>query len=1537
MAGSRRSKSLYESRLEHDACGVGFVANIDGRRDHVTISNALRGLARLKHRGAIDADQKTGDGVGVQFQLPDAFFRAEYERLADLKAAGRKGAESEGELEDKRESLADDQLVGVGTVFLPRKDTAHGRRIIEHVLRRRGLSFVWRDVPTERDVLGEKALSTVPEISQIIVLGPDPKSVDGDPASADARLAFDRRLYVVRKEVERRAGVAKLADVYFVSLSCRRLIYKGLMLGDALGDFYPDLRREQFESAYCIFHQRYSTNTFPSWALAQPFDMLGHNGEINTILGNGNGTRLREEDMSSPVWGDDIEYLTPVLDQDHSDSAQLDNVLELLTLSGRSIMHAIEMLIPAAWEAMPDVAHDVKAFYEYHACINEPWDGPAAVVFSDGNIVGAKLDRNGLRPARYKVTKDGRMIVSSEVGVLDIPGSEIVEQGRLGPGQMLAVDLDNQTVLKNDEIERMLATQAPYGEWVDAHMKHVEYAPWNAAKIVRESNAPGPGNQHLVEKQLCFGYSAEEAKFLFEPMAIEGKDPIHSMGDDTPLAVLSRLPRLLSTYFKQRFAQVTNPPIDPIREELVMSLGVNMGPRRNWLAEMPEHADQIVLAGPVVTQADLDAIRAKSKGALLDTLFAVDKGPEALFPALVDLCNKAEAAVDDGATTLVLSDRSVGPGKAPIPMLLAVGAVNSHLVRQGKRLHTSITAESGEPREVHHFATLIGYGATAVHPYLAFETIVHQIAPNAGEKSGADERQLGQMLENYRGAIHKGLLKIMSKMGVSVLGSYRGSQLFEAIGLGNQVIDYCFPNTPSQIGGIGFEEIGKEALVRHGEAYPAPTEANKPDANLKDLGYFRFRRDGEEHGWSPKMLRAMAGFQREATWDNYKKFAEQSDGRPPIAIRDLLEFAGDRPPVPIEDVESKEQVRSRFTTAAMSLGSLSPEVHEAIAIAMNRIGGKSNTGEGGEDPKRYTPDDNGDSADAYIKQVASGRFGVTPEYLMQARELEIKMAQGSKPGEGGQLPGHKVTKYIATLRHSTPGVTLISPPPHHDIYSIEDLAQLIYDLKQINPDAEVVVKLVAEAGVGTIAAGVAKAYADVIQISGHDGGTGASPLSSIKNAGSPWEIGLAETQQVLRINGLRERVKLRTDGGLKTGKDIVKAAMLGAEEFNFGTAALIAIGCKYVRQCHMDTCPVGIATQREELRERFKGSPEQVIDYFNGVAEDARQVLAALGFTSFDELIGRTDMLRQITIDDHPKANLVDLSRLLADPAPEAPRRRLWERSLGPGPSLNDQIVEDLDGAVRQGDKVAKTYMIQNVDRTVGASLAGRIARHYGNDGLAEGTIDLTFKGSAGQSFAAFNIAGMKLRLIGEANDYVGKGFGGGEVIVRPPDNAPGRPEDVIVGNTCLYGATGGQAFVRGSAGERFAVRNSGCDAVIEGVGDHCCEYMTQGHVVVLGTTGKNFGAGMTGGMAYVYDPSATFVGKFNSEFVDVARLDADDADIVKALIERHLATTDSPLAERILASWDDTHAQFWKVIPHETARIEGLGEEGDDLVSTGS
>jgi glutamate synthase (NADPH/NADH) large chain/glutamate synthase (ferredoxin) len=1492
MQSKQGPQSLYEERFEHDACGVGFIANIDGSRDHKTIADALKALACLKHRGATDADEKTGDGVGVQFEVPDGFFRAEFERLSGH-------APGEGP-------------IAVGMVFLRPDDADRARGIVDYVLRDRGFEFVWRDVPIEPEVLGRKATDTLPVIQQVIV---------SSEAGTD-RLDLDRKLYAARKEADTRARTQGVSEPYFASFSCRRMVYKGLMLANSVSDFYPDLERENFESAYCLFHQRYSTNTFPAWPLAQPFDMLGHNGEINTLLGNLNGTRLREADLESPIWGDDLEYIKPILDKDQSDSAQLDNVLELLTLSGRSVVHSMMMLVPEAWEAMPDVDPGLKAFFEYHACINEPWDGPAALIFSDGDFVGAKLDRNGLRPARYKVTADGRVMLGSEVGVLDLEPEDVVEQGRLGPGEMIAIDLKAGELLRHADIQRGLAERQPYGDWVDQYMTHLEYAPFERVRIDQRDFT----ESSLTEQQLCFGYSAEETKYLFEPMAVEGKDPVLSMGDDTPIAVLSRLPRLLCTYFKQRFAQVTNPPIDPIRESLVMSLNVNLGRRRNWLAETPEHADQLVLAGPIITSGDLANVEKHAKTVRVPAFFDRESGQAGMEPAIKDLCERAEKAVDEGASVIVLSDRGANAGQVPIPMLLAVGAVNNHLLRRLKRLQTSIIVESGEPREVHHFATLIGFGASAVNPYLAFQTISTQLADD-----DTTDDELADMLENYRQAIHKGLLKIMSKMGISVLGSYRGAQIFEAIGIGEKVIEECFTNTPSQIGGLGYEDIAREALIRHDQAFPQDEDEDHTP-KVDDLGYFRFRRGGEQHGWSPKMLRAIQGFRRERTWDNFKNFIEEAENHPPISVRDLLEFQSDRGPISLDEVESIEEIRKRFTTAAMSLGSLSPEVHEAIAVAMNRIGGKSNTGEGGEDPKRFTPRDSGESANAYIKQVASGRFGVTPQYLSEAAELEIKMAQGSKPGEGGQLPGHKVTKYIATLRHSTPGVSLISPPPHHDIYSIEDLAQLIYDLKQINPEAEIVVKLVAEAGVGTIAAGVAKAYADVIQISGHDGGTGASPLSSIKNAGSPWELGLAETQQVLRLNNLRDRVKLRTDGGLKTGRDIVLAAILGAEEYNFGTAALIAIGCKYVRQCHLDTCPVGIATQREELRERFSGSPEDVIEYFNGVAEDVRRWLAELGYRSVEEIVGRTDLLRQRRIDDHPKAHTVDLFRLLADPAaPDAPRRRTWERNVTPDPSMNDRLIDDCRPAIDEEEELTLSYDISNVDRTVGARVAGAIAKKHGNEGLAEGTLELTFEGSAGQSFGAFNIGGMSLTLLGEANDYLGKGMAGGRIVLKPRAGSPERAEDVVVGNTVLYGATGGEVFIKGSAGERFGVRNSGCQTVVEGVGDHCCEYMTQGTVVVLGRTGKNFGAGMTGGLAFVYDPDGSFVGKYNSEFVRVERADgAEEVEQLERLVREHARETGSRTAKNLLNRWDEASSDFWMVTPWEILKLRERDQEAE-------
>ncbi len=1377
---------------------------------------------------------------------------------------------------------------------------SEARRIIEAVLLRRGLmQFVWRPVPVVPEVLGVKAAATMPRIEQLLV-------DFGSEAVAASGLELDRRLYALRREIETLARAAGV-ELYVSSMSTRSIVYKGLMMAPALADFYPDLRDGLMETSFAIFHQRFSTNTFPSWPLAQPFRMLGHNGEINTILGNRNGTRLREADLASPVWGKDIAYVAPILSPGQSDSASLDSVAELLALSGRTLPHAMVMLVPEAWESIPDFDPDVRAFYEYHACLNEPWDGPAALIFGDGDIVGATLDRNGLRPARYKVTQSGLLMVSSEVGIFSIDDA-ITERGRLGPGHMIAVDLKAGKLLRGSEIKRDLAAAEPYRRWLDENLVCLPAHDFRASERVLEDMAD------LTERQACFGYSREEIKYLFEPMALEKLEPISSMGDDTPLAVLSHLPRLLPTYFKQRFAQVTNPPIDPIREKIVMSLGVNLGGRRNWLAHTPEHAHQVELAGPVVTDVELTIITeafGAEQVSRLPCVFEAALGPKGLVAALDALCVDAAAAIERGCELLIISDRMVDAELAPIPILLAVGAINNHLLVAGTRLRASVIVESGEPRDVHHFATLIGYGASAVYPYLAIQTIAQEVA--------CEEEAFSRRLSNYVDTIEKGLLKVMSKMGISVLGSYRGSQIFEAIGVGDEVIARCFSGTSSTIKGIGFEEIAYEAIERHRMGF-----GQVKLKSLEDLGFFRFRRSGELHAWSPQMLGAM-GKMRKDKAGAYEDFAREATNRGPVHLRDLLDFRANQSPVALEEVEPIEAIRTRFTTAAMSLGSLSPEAHEAIAVAMNRIGGKSNTGEGGEDPAHYIRRANGDSAAAAIKQVASGRFGVTPQYLAHAQELEIKMAQGSKPGEGGQLPGHKVTEYIAELRHATPGVPLISPPPHHDIYSIEDLAQLIYDLKQVNERADICVKLVAEAGVGTIAAGVAKAYADVILISGHDGGTGASPLSSIKNAGSAWELGLAEVQQVLVLNGLRERVKLRVDGGLKTGRDVVIAAMLGGEEFNFGTAALIAIGCRYVRQCHLDTCPVGIATQRPDLRTKFEGNPEALVRYFDSVAKDVREILASLGVRSISEVIGRTDLLHQIQVEDHPKANSLDLSALIAphNAAFGAPYRT-WARNVRPAPSLNDRIVTDTRQALDLGQAIALRYPICNTDRTVGARLAGLIALQKGNQGLAEGSVELTFDGSAGQSFGAFCIAGLRLILCGEANDYVGKGMSGGEVAVVPPTTLSDGSQDVVIGNTVLYGATGGALLVRGAAGERFAVRNSGATAVVEGVGDHGCEYMTAGQVVVLGPTGKNFGAGMTGGTAYVYDPLGRLPMRCHHDFVileDLSR--AEDMANLRALLERHVAATDSPTARAILDDWSNCARRFWKVVPLASLRIQ--------------
>ncbi len=1454
---------------------MGFIADVEGRSRPDLIGHAVEALQRLEHRGARGADARTGDGAGLLFGLPQAIF--------------------EGFLE-ARSGRAPRGPVGVAMVFWDRTDPQHrqaGQRLMEACLERRGLTHLaWRDVPVDPSVLGVKASTTRPRIEQMIV----------DCEGADSGLGADRLLYAARREFEARARQAGIS-VYIASMSARTIVYKGLMMASALSDFYPDLRAG-WESSMAIFHQRFSTNTFPSWPLAQPFRRLGHNGEINTIVGNANTTAMREEDLSSPLWEADLDYLRPILQRGDSDSAMLDAVVELLSVSGRPIIQVMPMLIPQAWEASPTMSDEVRAFFAYHACVNEPWDGPAAVIYGDGDWVGAHLDRNGLRPLRYQITDDDLVCVSSEVGVLDNSFESITRRGRLGPGHMLAIDLQNGGLHLGDRIKRRLGADKPYQDWLEAGLIRLEQQRGEEGATAGERRLDA---QELLRRQRLFGYSREEMNTLFSPMADRGDEPVHSMGDDTPLSVLSKMPRLLPTYFKQRFAQVTNPPIDPIRESSVMSLSIHLGRRHNWLTDGPEHADKVELESPFLSDGDLARLEERVSDRLtrLDCTFSITGRDVGLSmdKRLDALCVAAEEAVDAGRDLLVLSDRATDEGRAPVPMLLAVGAVTTHLLKVGKRLRSSLIVESDEPRDIHHMATLIGYGAGAICPTLALESIRHR-----------DSSSTAADIERYLNALDKGLKKVMSKMGISVLGSYRGAQIFEILGLSQEVVDRCFPHTPSPVGGLGIADLAEEVRRRHRRAHD-----EEAGDRLDDLGFTRFRRGGETHSWSPQRLGAMNRFRR-GDEEAYERFRDQDDVTGPLRLRDLMAVDSGRAPVDLEEVESVAAIRRRFTTAAMSLGALSPEAHEALAVAMNRIGGKSNSGEGGEDPARYRVRDNGDSAESAIKQIASARFGVTPEYVARARELEIKMAQGSKPGEGGQLPSHKVTDYIAGLRHATAGVPLISPPPHHDIYSIEDLAQLIFDLKTVNDRADICVKLVAESGVGTIAAGVAKAYADVILISGHDGGTGASPLSSIKNAGTAWEIGLAEAQQVLRKNGLRERVKLRVDGGLKTGRDVVIGALLGAEEFNFGTAALVALGCRYVRQCHLDTCPVGIATQRGELREKFEGKPEYVVSYFDAVARDIRHLLASMGARTMDEIIGRSDWLSPASISDHPKAQRVDITPLLeGGQSDDGAPFRTWPRNSRAEDALNPALLERARPLIERGRRYEEELRITNSDRCVGGRLAGWIAhreserRHGDLEGPATGDVELRFRGRAGQSFGAFATEEMTLILEGSANDYVAKGLGGGTVVVR---RAQQGQRSTRVGNTVLYGATGGQLFIAGQAGERFAVRNSGARAVVEGVGDHGCEYMTSGTVVVLGETGHNFGAGMTGGQAFVFDPHDRLASRHHGEFVLLERPSAQAAEVLRELIKRHVHWSGSPRAEALLDDFEESLQDFWHVIP---------------------
>jgi glutamate synthase (NADPH/NADH) large chain/glutamate synthase (ferredoxin) len=1477
-------ESLYRPEFEHDACGVGFVANITGKKEHRIVEFALEALNSLSHRGALDADATTGDGAGILTQLPKAFFQREAEKLG-LKAV-------------QPEDLA------VGFLFLPAGNrflVAKCRHFVEQACEQYGVYFLaWRPVPVNARCLGEKARNTMPEMLQC-VLGRDPRWSQDE---------FERKLFLVRNHAERAALAEKVEGFYIPSMSSRTIVYKGLFNAPQLPKFYPDLKDPLFVSALAIFHQRYSTNTFPNWKLAHPFRMLAHNGEINTLLGNKNWTRARERELTSAVWGDEIETLKPLIQPGGSDSAALDNALEALQLSGRDIRHAIMMLAPEAWENMTDMDPKLRAFYQFHACLNEPWDGPAAVAFSDGRYIGATLDRNGLRPARYKIYQDGLIVMGSEVGVVAGDEKLVVKKGRLGPGKMLAIDTETGVFLDNDEVKSLIASRQPYVEWVAQNL--VRLTPHLASATSQPVNL-----LDLTSQQIAFGWDQEQVEDLLTPMATQAAEPVGSMGDDTPFAVLSKRPRLLFDYFKQLFAQVTNPPIDSIREKVVMSLGTMLGHRLSWFEESPEHARQVRIDSPILLGHELEALKSAPgfPSATLACHFPAAAGDAGIEAALNALCARASQAVDAGCQILVLTDRGTDAQQVPLPMLLVVGAVHHHLIREGKRLRVSLVCEAGEPRDVHHFACLIGFGASAVFPYVALDTI-----RNAVESGKYGELPFDKAAANYRKAIESGLLKVMAKMGISTVASYRGGQLFEAIGIGPDVIERCFLGTTSQVGGITFAQIGHDALRRHQAAFGAPESAA-----LDVGGNYRVAKGGkgEFHAYNPQVVGTLHRFLKSGQREEFLKYMETVNKRDPVSPRDLLDFKPTGEVVPLAEVEPIEEIRRRFTTAGMSLGALSPEAHECLAIAMNSIGGKSNSGEGGEDPARY----NNEKCSA-IKQVASGRFGVTPAYLASAQEIEIKMAQGAKPGEGGQLPGHKVSPLIAKLRYSVPGVPLISPPPHHDIYSIEDLAQLIFDLKQVNPRAKVCVKLVACAGVGTVAAGVAKAYADVVLISGHDGGTGASPLSSIKSTGGPFEFGVAEVQQTLMLNDLRSRIVLRTDGGLKTGRDIVLAALLGAEEFNFGTAALVAAGCAMFRVCHLNTCPVGVATQKEELRLKFRGKPENVVAFFNGVAQEVREILAELGFRTLDEVIGRTDLLQRKPLASFPeevraKVATLNLDKLLyqVDPTGASERIHTRDRNERFGDSLLDDKIMADGRIAMQGKGVARlSYKIRNVHRNVGTRVSGHIGYVYGDAGLPEGSLlDVTLRGTAGQSFGTFLAAGVRLKLIGEANDYVGKGMNGGEIVVRPPEDVTfAWADNQVVGNTCLYGATGGRLFAAGRAGERFCVRNSGGTAVVEGVGEHGCEYMTGGTVVVLGETGRNFGAGMSGGRAFVFDPDKQLPGRYNNGMVGLERLTSDEeAKRLEKLIYAHLEATESPRAAAILKNWSETRGQFWAVVPH--------------------
>ena len=1507
-------QGLYDPWFEHEACGVGFIVDMHGRKSHQIVADGLQVLRNLDHRGASGAEINTGDGAGILIQLPHKFF-------SEVCKASRITLPEAGQY-------------GVGLVFLPRNPTVR-RKVeerFEQVVQAEGQTFLgWRTVPTNSASLGDTALSCEPFMRQAFI---------GRSADLTDDLAFERKLYVIRKRGYNEIRTSTLAGAeywYVASLSMRTLVYKGMLTTEQVDNYFPDLKHPAMESAMALVHSRFSTNTFPSWERAHPYRYIAHNGEINTLRGNINWMHARQALFDSPLFGEDIKKILPIINPNGSDSSMFDNTLELLVLAGRPLAHAMMMMIPEPWSNHESMDDARRAFYQYHSCLMEPWDGPASIGFTDGKQIGAILDRNGLRPSRYYVTKDGLVIMASEAGVLDIPAEEVVQKGRLQPGRMFLVDTEQGRIIEDEEIKRAISSEHPYRQWLNEHLVHLNDLP-EAPKIEQ------PDHETLLQRQIAFGYTFEDERVIITPMAKDGVEAIGSMGNDAALAVLSNKPRLLYDYFKQLFAQVTNPPIDSIREEMVTSAETRLGSEGNLLNPQPTACRRVELKWPVLTNEEFAKIRRTNLPGLrvgvLPILFRVARGEKGLAKSMEELSIMARRMIEeDEINVIVLSDRGVTREYAPIPALLAVSGLHHYLIREGLRTRVSLVLETGEAREVHHFSLLIGYGASAINPYVAFETIDDMI--REGLLTGIDHKKA---CANFVKAASKGVIKVMSKMGISAIQSYRGAQVFEALGLRQDVVDHYFTWTPSRVGGIGLTVIAQEVLLRHRAAYPErPVNGHV----LPVGGLYQWRASGEAHLFTPESVHALQKAVRQNSRPAYQAYAKliNDQGRNLCTLRALLEFKNGNAPIPLEEVEPAEAIMKRFKTGAMSYGSISKEAHETLAIAMNRIGGKSNTGEGGEDPERFKPLPNGDSKNSAIKQVASGRFGVTSEYLVNAKELQIKMAQGAKPGEGGQLPGSKVYPWVAKTRGTTAGVGLISPPPHHDIYSIEDLAELIHDLKNGNSQARISVKLVAEVGVGTVAAGVAKAHADVVLISGYDGGTGASPQTSLQHAGLPWELGLAETHQTLVLNNLRSRIAVETDGQLKTGRDVVIAALLGAEEFGFATAPLVATGCIMMRVCHLNTCPAGVATQDPQLRARYSGKPEHVVNFMRFIADDMREIMAHLGFRTVEEMIGRTDRLEAKKAVDHWKAKGLDFSNILYQPdvGPDIGRFCQIKQDHGIDRSLDvTQLLKLCQPAIEHGKKVSAELPIRNVNRVVGTITSGEITKKHGAKGLPEDTITLKFTGSAGQSFGAFVTRGMTLAIEGDANDYFGKGLSGGKLIIYPPAKAKFVAEDnMIVGNVAFYGASAGEAYIRGMAGERFAVRNSGVTVVVEGIGDNGCEYMTGGNVVVLGRAGRNFGAGMSGGIGYVLDEAGDFAKRVNQQMVGIEKLeDAKEIAAVRAMIQKHFDYTQSSRARGILEKWDTFVAKFVKVMPKDYKRMlacidraQAQGLTGDEAI----